>query len=130
MNEIITNERFENGDVNISEDVISIISSIAAMEVEGVARMSTGIAGEITEMLGMKNASKGVAVKKSNESLIIEIFIAIKPNVKINELGIKVQQNVKDKIETMTGLEVLQVNVNVQEIDFSKYKKDTIEESN
>ena len=46
------------GQVKISEDVISIIASLAATEVEGVAQMSGSITGNISEILGKKKGSK------------------------------------------------------------------------
>lgn len=128
MKDIISNEEFENGSVNISNDVISIVASLAAKEVEGVAKISGGLTGEITEILGMKNLAKGVEVKIDESNVIVNLPIGIEYGVKIKEVAMSVQKNVKEAVETMTGLEVVEVNVNVQEVVFSK-KEETDEEN-
>lgn len=116
MREQINNGVFEHGSVNISEDVISIIANLATNEVEGVAKMSKGLAVEIGEMLGMKNPSKGVTVDIEEEEVIINLYIAIEYGYKINDLAKEIQENVKEKVQTMTGLDVVEVNVNIQEV--------------
>ena len=60
MDEIIADiQQEEIGAIKITDDVVSIIAGLAAIEVEGVASMSGGFAGGIAEALGMKNLSKG-----------------------------------------------------------------------
>lgn len=59
----------ESGTVRIADDVVAVIAGLAATEVEGVAGMSGGIAGGITEMLGRKNLSKGVKVEVGRRKL-------------------------------------------------------------
>lgn len=122
LNEIINDEDVKHGTVKISNEVVSIIAGVAAMEVEGVAGMSGGITGDITEMLGMKNLSKGVKVALGEEETTIDIFIVVEYGSKITELGEKVQENVKNTVETMTGLNVAEVNVNIQGVNIAKTK--------
>jgi len=125
VKEKISNGNFENGTVNISEDVISIIANIAASEVEGVEKMTGGITGEITEMLGMKSLSKGVEVYIDNNDVKISMNIAIEYGNKIKEVAEKVQEKVKETVETMTGLNVNGVNIGIQEVVFPKKNKDS-----
>ena len=57
-------EDTENG-IEISNDVIAVIAGVAVSEVEGVASMSGGFAGGITEVLsGKKNLAKGIKLEK------------------------------------------------------------------
>lgn len=120
MEDILNKENEGYGTVRISDDVVAIIAGVAATEVEGVAGMSGGITGGITEMLGMKNLSKGVKVEVGDEEAAIDIFIVVEYGSKIGEIGIKVQKNVKDSVETMTGLNVIEVNVNIQGVNLLK----------
>lgn len=120
MEDILNKEKDEYGTVRISNDVVSIIAGVAATEIEGVAGMSGGITGGITEMLGMKNLSKGVKVEVGDEEAAIDLYIVVEYGSKIGEIGIEVQKNVKDTVETMTGLNVIEVNVNIQGVNLLK----------
>lgn len=124
MNDEFNNENTEHGNVKISNDVIAIIAGVAANEIDGVVGMSSGITGGLTEMLGMKSLSKGVKVDVNEKQANIDISITVEYGIKISEIGIKVQKNVKDSVENMTGLEVKTVNVNIQDVSFPKDKKE------
>lgn len=123
MSESMMNDGREYGSVKISDDVVAIIAGVAATEIPGVAGMSGGITGGITEMLGMKNLSKGVKVELGSEEVAVDIFIIVEYGSHITEIGKKVQENVKSSIETMTGLNVVEVNVSVQGVNIPKEAK-------
>ena len=108
----------EGGSVRIADDVVAIIAGLAATEVPGVAGMSGGIAGGIAEMLGRKNLSKGVKVEVGETEAAVDIHVIVAYNVRIPEVAIQIQENVKKAIETMTGLKVVEVNVHVQGVAF------------
>jgi len=127
LNGMLNNEGNEFGNVRISDDVVAIIAGIAATEVEGVAGMSGGITGGIADILGMKNLSKGVKVEVGDKQAAIDLYIIVEYGTKIKELGEKIQENVKKSVETMTGLEVVEVNVNIQGVHIAK-KTDTEDE--
>ena len=110
----------EMGDIRISEEVIAIIASVAAMEVEGVAGMSGGIAGGIAEILGRKNLSKGVKVEVGEKEAAIDVYVIIEYGSRIPEVSWNVQEKVKQRVEVMTGLNVVEVNIHIQGINFEK----------
>lgn len=121
-------KNFEGSSVKISNDVIAIIAGVAASEVEGLVGMSsTGFTGGLSEMLGMKNLSKGIRVEVEKDEVTIDIAITVEYGVKLSEVGRKVQKSVKDGVENMTGLKVVAVNVNIQDVSFPKenVEKDT-----
>lgn len=128
MNEDLNRDDMEQGSVKISNDVIAIIAGVAAGKIEGVVGMSSGITGGITEMLGMKNLSRGVKVEVDKNEATIDLFITVEYGVKLSEVGENVQKNVKETVENMTGLQVLSVNVNIEDVSFPKEKqaKDTM----
>lgn len=127
MDDVINDASMENGTVRISNDVIAIIAGVAATEISGVAGMSGGITGGITEMLGMKNLSKGVKVELEGKGVTIDLFIIVEYGSKISELGEKIQQNVKNTVETMTGLNVTEVNLNIQGVNIVRESKIEVE---
>lgn len=126
MVENMINDEKEYGSIKISNDVIAIIAGIAATEVDGVAGKSMGFTSGITEMLGMKNLSKGVKVEITDRVAKIDISIVVEYGVDIASTGKKVQESVKKSVETMTDLLVPVVNVNVQGVNMEKEKEDEL----
>ena len=118
MENTINPEIFEdNGTVNISDEVIAVMASLAATGVKGVAGMAGGVVGGIAELLGKKSLSKGVKISKDGENLILDQSVVVEYGTKIPEISWEVQDKVKAEIETMTGLLVSVVNVNVDGIN-------------
>ncbi len=113
-----TKERTELGELRIANEVVGVIAGLAATEVEGVAGISGGLAGGIAEMLGRRNLSKGVKVEVGEEQAAIDLFVVVEYGVRIPDVAWKIQENVKRAIEGMTGLEVVEVNVHVQGVNF------------
>lgn len=106
------------GEVQIAEEVITIIAGLAATEVEGVCSMGGNITKELVSRLGMKNLSKGVRVEVTEEGKI-EVFVTINIayGYTIPAVSGNVQEKVKAAIENMTGLEVSGVNVRIADVD-------------
>jgi len=118
MENEMMNKKENLGVVHIADDVVSIIAGMAASEVDGIAGMSEGIVGGIAEMLGKKNFSKGVKVEVGEKEAAVDVFIIVKYGFRIPEVALAVQENVKQAIEKMTGLSVVEVNVHVQGVGF------------
>jgi uncharacterized alkaline shock family protein YloU len=127
MGENFIDENTDKGSVKISNEVVGIIAGVAATEVKGVVGMSGGITGGITELLGMKNLSKGVKVEVGEKEASIDIFLVVEYGSDIAQVGKAVQENVKASIENMTGLNVVAVNVNVQGVSMPKEAKADVE---
>ena len=101
------------GEVQIADEVVAVISGLAATEVEGVAKMSGNITNEIVSMLGMKTLSKGVKVHVKDEDVDVRLSLLLDYGVSIPDTCSEVQERVKNAIETMTGLHVTDVNVRI-----------------
>lgn len=123
MTEFLDDENVKYGTVKIANEVVAIIAGLAATEIDGVVGMSGGITGGITEMLGMKNLSKGIKVEVGEKEAAIDIFVVVEYGSKISEVASSVQQNVKDTVETMTGLNVIEVNVHIEGVIIPKEPK-------
>ena len=115
------------GAIRIADEVVSIIAGLAATEVEGIAGMSGGIAGGIAEMLGRKNFAKGGKVEVGEKEAAVDLYIIVKYGVRIPDIALAAQENVKQAIETMTGLTVVEVNVHVQGVSFPQDEERTDE---
>ncbi len=106
----------ELGDVNISDDVLAVISAMAALEVDGVIGMAGNITSEIVAKLGMKKLSKGVRVDVDENNVMIDVSIILRMNENIINISKKVQDKIKSTVENMTGLNVANVNVNISNV--------------
>ncbi|MBR2216660.1 MAG: Asp23/Gls24 family envelope stress response protein [Selenomonadaceae bacterium] len=118
-NNVIVPKKDANlGAVRIADEVVSIIAGLAATEIEGIAGMSGGLVGGIAEMLGRRNFAKGVKVEVGEREAAVDLYIIVKYGVRIPDVALAAQENVKQAIETMTGLSVIEVNVHVQGVGF------------
>ena len=114
----------EGGKVNISDDVVAAIAGIAASEIDGVYGMSGSVAAGIAEKLGAKKSlQKGVKVDIKPDGSIIDLYITVEFGVRIPELSWNIQENVKNSVETMTGISVAKVNVHVDGVHFKEDEK-------
>ena len=105
----------KNDGIKIANDVVAVIAGVAISEVPGVASMSGGFAGGITEVLsGRKNLSKGVKVEADEKEVKIDVNIIVEYGSRIPDVAFEIQNRVKKSVENMTGLKVSEVNVHVQ----------------
>ena len=122
-------ENTENG-IEISNDVIAVIAGVAVSEVQGVASMSGGFAGGITEVLkGKKNLAKGIKVDTTNNKAKIDVNIIVEYGARIPDVAFEIQNRVKTAVENMTGLKVEEVNVHVQGVNTESLSEENKEES-
>lgn len=121
----------ENTGIKISNDVIAVIAGVAVSEVQGVASMSGGFAGGISEVLsGKKNLAKGIKVEAGEKEAKIDVNIIVEYGTRIPDVAFEIQNRVKKAVESMTGLKVEEVNVNVQGVNTSTVveKEENVEE--
>lgn len=115
----------DTGKVNISDEVVATIAGIAATEIDGVFGMWGSAIGDIAEKLGAKKSpQKGVKVVTGDAGAEIDVYIIVEYGKRIPELAWEVQENVKNSVETMTGIDVKTVNVRIEGVNFPKPKKE------
>ncbi|GMA52399.1 alkaline-shock protein [Alicyclobacillus contaminans] len=116
------------GKIQIADEVIQVIAGIAASDVDGVVELSSG--GFTENLLGRKHPSRGVKVTFADEdkSCTIDLSVVLGFGVNIPDVSLRIQESVKQAVEGMTGLDVMQVNVHVSAIAFQTDKqKDPVE---
>ena len=106
----------ELGTVSYSSDVIATIAGLAAVEISGVSGMSGSFVSGITEMLGRKDFTKGVKVELNNADCTVNMSLIVEYGVDIQKVCADVQNNVHKAIDSMTGLNILAINIFVQGI--------------
>lgn len=119
MSEMVKNQDRDDK-IRISEEVIATIAGIAASEVENLAAMSGGLVDGITGMLGRKNLSRGIKVEIKENLVSIELSIVMHYGCKIHEVSKDIQSKVREAVESMTGMQVMAVNINVLGISVGK----------
>lgn len=117
------------GNVKISVEVIATVAGIATSEIDGVAGMSGSVVGGIAEILGgKKNKGRGVKVELAEDSCTIDIYVILDYGVRIPDIAWEIQENVKNSVESMTGMTVAKVNIHVEGVSFEKEKEIAVEE--
>lgn len=106
-------------EVKIAGDVIATIAGLAATEIEGIASMQGNLTNEIVGKLGMKNLTKGVTIQFEEDGNTVSVALAVimKYGYSIPKVCKAVQERVKTAIETMAGLKVSEVNIDIVGVD-------------
>lgn len=110
------------GTIEIAPEVIEVIASIAALEIEGVNAMSGGLVGDIREKLGRKNFRKGIRVEMEPHGVRIEVSISIDYKQSIPHVANQLQHNIKRTVERMTSLSVKAIDVYVTNVELPNRK--------
>jgi uncharacterized alkaline shock family protein YloU len=105
------------GEVKISDEVVAIVAGLAATEVEGVVSLGGNIVNESVARLGIKNLSKGVKVYVNEQTVSVNLNVNIKYGTSIPAVSENIQDKVKTAVETMTGLDVTEVNIKISGIN-------------
>jgi uncharacterized alkaline shock family protein YloU len=119
----VNNANETGGKVVFAEDVVATIASLAASEVEGVYGMSGSTFEGLGEKLGKKNYTKGIKVEVGTVECAVDMTLIVKYGYRIQDVCQNVQQAVKNAIENMTGLNVVEVNISVNSVVFAEEKK-------
>jgi len=113
----------ELGSVTVSKEVVAIIAAQETIKIKGVVGITSGYRSKSTNVLSRKDLDKGVEVWMKPGEAGITIPIVTAYEVGIFKVAEEVQHRVKDAVYSMTGIEVLRVNVNVQGVKFKEETK-------
>ena len=111
----------EQGKTSIADTVVSKIAGIAARDVSGVHDLGGGAArtvGAIRERIpgSRVNASQGVSVEVGERQAAVDVDVVAEYGVAIADLAAGIRRNVISSVERMTGLEVVEVNISVNDV--------------
>jgi len=116
------------GEITIAPEIIATLAAITTMKVPGVTGMAGLPQASLGTLIGKRELNKGVKVDIKEKSVNLEISIAVDIEATIVEVARKVQQEVKQVIESKTGMEVNRIDVNVREVTYPE-KEETPAES-
>lgn len=112
----------DDGQITVAEGVVQKIAGRACREIAGVHAMGTSGSrafGAVRERIpgsSGPNVSQGVGVEVGETEAAIDLDIVVEYGIAIAELGRSIQRNVKQSVERMTGLRVVEVNVAVDDV--------------
>ncbi len=107
-------QTLEQGSIQISEDVVASVAASAVLEVEGVCGLNGSIGYDIAEMLGKRNLGKGIRLSTADDgALIVDCDVVAQFGQPVFDLAKSVQDAVKSSLESVTGLAIAKVNINI-----------------
>ena len=110
----------ERGSTSISDSVVSKIAGIAAQEVDGI-RMGSGASQAVGGILGSitgGSQTQGVSVEVGQEEAALDLTLTAEYGKSIPQLAEAVRRNVINRVESLVGLRVTEVNVTVSNVFF------------
>lgn len=108
-NAVVLKNDADKGQIQIADDVVAMIASLAATEVEGVAGMAVNIMSKV----GVKKLTKGVKVEMTDNNVKVLLSVTMQYGYNIPSVCAKVQDKVKTAIENMTGLNCTDVSIRI-----------------
>ncbi|MEV2255208.1 Asp23/Gls24 family envelope stress response protein [Streptomyces sp. NPDC050147] len=109
------------GKTIIADGVVEKIAGIAAREVPGIHALGGGFSRTVGAMRdrvpgGRSSAGRGVKVEVGEKQTAIDLEVVVEYGVSITEVAADVRENVIGAVERMTGLEVVEVNISVNDV--------------
>ncbi len=120
-----------DGKITVAQSVVQKIAGIACREISGVYAMGAGASrtfGAIRERIpgsSGPSVTQGVGVEVGETQAAIDLDIVVEYGVSIADLGQSIQRNVKQAVERMTGLQVVEVNISVDDVHLPGTDEDT-----
>lgn len=117
----------ERGSTTIQDTVVSKIAGIAAQEVDGV-RMGSGVSQTASSLLGSITGgsggqTQGVSVEVGQEEAAIDLTATAAYGKSIPQLAEAVRRNVINRVESLVGLRITEVNITVSNIFFPELER-------
>ena len=118
----VTKRSDARGTTTIDDSVVAKIASLATLEVSGVASMGGNLSGAVAQVVGRirgdEHATSGVGVEVGTRQAAVDLSITVRYPAAITEVASSVRDNVIDRIEKLTSLEVVEVNIAVTDLAF------------
>jgi len=119
MNRILQQQ--DLGRIEVSRQVIASIAGHSANECYGIVAMAArGLRDGLAERLQRENLHRGVEVKVDEDGIEIDLYVVVEYGVRIVEVARSLQDAVRYQCEKTLGINVKQVNVNVQGIHYEE----------
>jgi uncharacterized alkaline shock family protein YloU len=111
----------ETGSTRIGSGVVAKIAGLSARDIPGVFSMGSGMARRVGQLRSLipgstETASQGVSVEVGEREAAVDLNLVTWYGQSIVEISEAVRRNVIGQVEGMTGLHVVEVNIQVDDI--------------
>ena len=107
-----------DGKITVAPDVLITIARMAALSVEGVSKMAQVTGG--VNRLFKRGASEGVRIEVEDNTIVAGLYLILKKDVNIREVSRNVQEQVARALQEMTGMDVAEIEVHIEDIDYEE----------
>lgn len=110
--------RKEEGSIKISDQVLMTVIRESVKDIKDIVSLKGGFPGGIKATFSSNTTTKkGVKIQKEEEQIIINISVIVKYGIKIPEILKEAQKKVKNNVETMTDIQVKNINIYIQDLE-------------
>jgi len=114
----MTNSDRPPGKTTVSPDVLISIAKLSALGVPGVSRMAP-VPGGVNRLF-RKGTNDGVRIEIEEDVVYADIYLVLKEDINIREVSRSVQRKVARAIQEMVGMDVGQVDIHIEDIDYEE----------
>ncbi|MFC2029522.1 Asp23/Gls24 family envelope stress response protein [Chloroflexota bacterium] len=114
------------GRIAIAPNVLVTIVQKTAAAVAGVAELSDAVPG-VKRLLGLRTVGRGTQVDVVDDQVYVDVFVVARRDVALLQMGREIQHEVARDIEHIVGMDVCEVNVHIEDIEFETSQPDGVE---
>jgi uncharacterized alkaline shock family protein YloU len=112
------------GEITIAPDIIATLAAITTMKVPGVTGMAGVPTASLSALIGKRELNKGVKVEVKDKTVHLEIAIVADIDSVLIDVARRIQREVKNVVETKTGMTVTKVDVNIRDVSYREEPKE------
>uniref|UniRef100_A0A7V4TLB8 Asp23/Gls24 family envelope stress response protein n=1 Tax=Candidatus Caldatribacterium saccharofermentans TaxID=1454753 RepID=A0A7V4TLB8_9BACT len=114
------------GEITIAPDIIATLAAITTMKVPGVTGMAGVPAASLSALIGKRELNKGVKVEVKDKTVHLEIAIVADIDSVLIDVARQIQRDVKNVVETKTGMTVTKVDINIRDVSYKEEPKEEV----
>ncbi|WP_017872666.1 Asp23/Gls24 family envelope stress response protein [Candidatus Caldatribacterium saccharofermentans] len=114
------------GEITIAPDIIATLAAITTMKVPGVTGMAGVPAASLSALIGKRELNKGVKVEVKDKTVHLEIAIVADIDSVLIDVARQIQREVKNVVETKTGMTVTKVDINIRDVSYKEEPKEEV----
>jgi uncharacterized alkaline shock family protein YloU len=108
-------EQYQQGKTTVSPDVLVTIARLSALSVPGVSRMAH-VPGGVNRLF-KRGIGDGVRIEVEDNVVVANLYLILRPQVNIREVGRNVQHQVARALQEMVGMDIGGIEIHIEDID-------------